>query len=204
MKLLLTSAGLTTTKIKQDFLSLLPKPASECLALVISLAVSDEEKYYVDLNRKQLIDAGLRNCLDFDLNQKTFNPKLLEEVEVVFVCGGNTFEILNRMRETGLTEALLKPVRNEQLVYVGVSAGSIIAGPSIAIAGWGSTADSNDIKLQNLQGLNFTDTAINPHFEEMLRPEVEQFKNFVNYPVQELTNDMALLVNSDKITIIKD
>ncbi len=204
MKLLLTSAGLTTEAIKKEFVALLPKVPGECMALVVSFVQNEDEKYFVDLNRKQLIEAGLGNCLDFDLNQSSFNPKMLDEVEVVFVCGGNTFDILSRMRETGLADALVQPVRNEKLIYCGSSAGSIIAGPSIAIAGWGSTADSNDIELKNLNGLNFTETAVYPHFEEILRPEVEQFINMVAYPVQELTNDMALLVNDDNIMVIKE
>jgi dipeptidase E len=202
MKLLLTSAGLTTERIRQEFIKLLPKVPGECMALVVSLVRNEDEKFFADLNRKQLIDSGLGNCLDFDLAQSSFNPKLLDEVEVVFVCGGNTFEIMNRMRETSLADALIQPVRDERLIYAGSSAGSIIAGPSIAIAGWGSTADSNEIDLKNLKGLSFIEISIYPHFEESLRAEIDQFKNMVSYPVQELTNDMALLVNNDKIEIV--
>ena len=76
----------------------------------------------------------------------------------MYVCGGNTFKILHKLRETRLDVYITKQVEQGAL-YVGVSAGSIIAGPDIEIAGWGSEGDENEVNLQDLEGFNFTDIA---------------------------------------------
>lgn len=202
MKLLLTSAGFSTEAIRNGFLSLLPHSLSECTVLVAGLILDSDKQARVDEVKKDLINLGVGNIQEFNLEDNGFRKGILDEVEAIVVCGGNTFDILNRMREIGLTDALIEPVKSDKLVYVGISAGSIIAGPSIAIAGWGSTADSNDIGLKDLKGLSLTDVAVYPHFESGLKDEVEQFRNIVNYSVQELSDEQALLVIDDKTEVI--
>ncbi len=64
-----------------------------------------------------------------------------------FIAGMYNFAsnaILNKLRETRLDQFIIENV-NKGSIHVGVSVGSIIAGPSIEIAGWGSEGDKNDI-----------------------------------------------------------
>ena len=84
-------------------------------------------------------------------------------------------------------------------VYVGVSAGSIIAGPSIDIAGWGSEADKNEVGIKDLQGLNFTNIQIYPHFREELRGEIDGFRKISQNPVSELFNGEALIISDGSV-----
>ena len=53
----------------------------------------------------------------------------------IFVLGGNTFYLWHHMRRTGLNELVRRRV-DEGAVYVGLSAGSIVAGRTIATAFW--------------------------------------------------------------------
>ena len=76
-------------------------------------------------------------------SDKDFSP-----YGVIYVCGGNTFKLLKFARQANFKfsiENLLK--RNG--VYVGVSAGSIIVGPSINIANE-VEPDPNTIGLDDL------------------------------------------------------
>ncbi|MBI2632852.1 MAG: Type 1 glutamine amidotransferase-like domain-containing protein [Parcubacteria group bacterium] len=107
------------------------------------------------------------------------------------------------MRVTGIDIFIKKVIGQEESLYCGVSAGSIIAGPSIEIAGWGSEGDTNEINLEDLTGFHFTDIAVSPHFKSYLQQEVENFKNKVTYPIIALTDGEALFVQDTHYTIIK-
>jgi peptidase E len=96
------------------------------------------------------------------------------------------------MKITKIDEFIKKTVKKGETIYVGVSAGSIIAGPNIEIAGWGSEGDINEIGLVDLFGLGLTDFSVYPHFKDYLKQEVEEFKNEVNYLVFELTDNDAI------------
>jgi dipeptidase E len=128
----------------------------------------------------------------------TVDVKGLKKFDIIYVCGGNTFAILNKLRETKLDQFIIEAVNNGT-IYVGVSAGSIIAGPDIEIAGWGSEGDKNEINLKNLSGFNLANVGIFPHFHEELRSEVEEFKKKVSYEVIELTNGEAVLVKNNQV-----
>ncbi|PKM92451.1 MAG: hypothetical protein CVU81_00415 [Euryarchaeota archaeon HGW-Euryarchaeota-1] len=119
---------------------------------------------------------------------------------MIYVCGGNTFYLLNQVRETGF-DKIITQFLDERKVYVGVSAGSIITGPNIEnISLYGS---ENDVKLKDLTGLKLQNTAIYPHFDEGARKEVEKFRKTVKYKVVGLTDNQALLILNNTVKLIE-
>ena len=202
-KLLLTSAGFLNPEISDVFLELLNKPTSEIKIIFVPTASrTEEELKYVRESKEELIALGIksRNIKNLDSNLKvSYNE--VKGFDVIYVCGGNTFYLLSKVRETIFDDVIKKFVKDGGL-YVGVSAGSIIVGPNIEIAGWGSHRDENDIQLKNLIGLNITNIAVYPHFEEQLQQEVEEFKKKVKYPIVVLNNNQALLILDSKTKII--
>jgi dipeptidase E len=199
MKLLLTSAGLSTQIIKDKFVELLSQPVAEASILVLAYAQNIEEQFYVDQSVGELKNLGINKITYFNLKEESFDQG--QTFDVIYVCGGNSFAILNRMKETGVFE-YIKKLQNTDMVYVGVSAGSIIAGPDITIAGWGSEADTNEISLQDFNSLNFTDISIYPHFHDGLNREIEEFRKQTGHTVIELTNEQALVIEGGESKII--
>ncbi len=200
-KILLTSAGFLNPKIAKEFINILPKKIEDIKILVISYVQNDDEQYYVDKSKKELIGLGFEKIQNLNLNEN-FDIEVLGDFEVIYICGGNTYLILDKLKKTGLFDFIKKQVEKGS-IFVGVSAGSIIAGDNIEIAGWGSEGDKNEINLQDLAGFSFTDMAIFPHLREELKIEVEEFKNKVNYRVVGLTDNQAFLVTEDKEKIIE-
>ena len=194
MKLFLTSAGLQKKKIADFFLTILPKQPKNCSVLMMAYILSSEMQKYVDQARKELVDLGFKNIIFFDLKKDKFE-EMVKEFDIIYVCGGNTFWILDRLRKIGLTEFIKDGVRNKGVIYFGVSAGSIIAGPSIEIAGWGSEGDKNTINLKDLTGFRLTKIAIFPHFRPQMKDEVKEFKKRVSNPVMELTDNEAIYID---------
>jgi dipeptidase E len=78
----------------------------------------------------------------------------------VLVGGGNTYALLERLRQSALLDAIRERVR-EGLPYVGVSAGSNVAGPSIL-----TTNDWNGVGLTAFAALDLVPFNVNPHYLE--------------------------------------
>ena len=180
MKIFLTSSGLDTNRIRDLILNEVPKPVSNNKALMITYAQNEEELSHIQLSKEELFDTGIDHVA-------TLNPG---DFELIYVCGGNTFAIMKKMRELKLDEYIKKQV-NKGSVYVGVSAGSIIAGPDISIAGWGSEGDKNEVGLEDLKGLNLVDVQVFPHYHTELKNEIEEFRKKYGGKVLELANGQA-------------
>lgn len=200
MKLFLTSAGWSTDAIKQAFISLLPKPAKDCSILLIACVSSLEEQHWIDEEREELQSMGVENISVYNLLLE--QASITTNHDVLCVCGGNTFAYLDRLRKTGMMDVIKQAVETNQSVYVGISAGSIIAGPDIEIAGWGSMGDQNEINLQNLQGFGLTNTAVFPHYTDEQEQEVRNFQTRVSYPVLALTDAQALMIEGQQQKLI--
>ena len=102
------------------------------------------------------------------------NKKIDEDIAAIFIGGGNTFKLLNEIKNTGFDYKLMEYISNGGIVYGG-SAGAIIFGKSIEIA---SYADKNDIGLENLNGLNLFDGKdIWCHYSDDDEKIVNNYKN---------------------------
>jgi dipeptidase E len=197
MKLFLTSAGLTNKAIIDVLLAEILRPVESNKVLVVAHTSNAQEEFYANESKQSLIKIGFKDVLVVNINQKN-DISSLGDFDIIYVCGGNTFLILNKLKETGLSDYISDQV-NKGAIYVGVSAGSIIACQSIEVAGWGSEGDKNDISLKDLSGLNFVDISIFPHYRDVLHNEVEQYKQRVQNKVFEINDDQAIFVKGNEI-----
>lgn len=84
----------------------------------------------------------------------------LDRAEAVFMGGGNTYALLARLRASGLLAAIGERVRGG-MPYLGASAGSNVAGPTIL-----TTNDWNVVALDRFEALGLVSFNINPHYRE--------------------------------------
>ncbi len=203
-KLLLTSTGLANQNIKNQFLQIIDKPISQVKIIFVPTASrSEEELKYVDESKKELLDLGIP-----ENNIKTLNldkPVSFQDVEgfdVIYVCGGNTFYLLKKVRETGFDKVIIEFAKTDKL-YLGVSAGSILVNPDISTAGTGLEPDENDVGLTDLTGLNLTDVLVSPHYCEEEKLIIDEFKKKSQYKVIPLTDNQALLIIDGETKIIE-
>lgn len=200
MKLFLTSSGLANPSISDTLISTLSMPLSEARALVVAYAQNSEEESYVEASRQELEYLGFEDIsvanMHYELAVSEFG-----DFDMIYVCGGNTFAILAKMRERGLTDFISTQVR-KGAVYVGVSAGSIIATKTIESAGWGSEGDENAVGLQDLRGLDFVDISIFPHYRDELKGEVNGFREKAGHVVYELRDGEAVVVDEGGVVKI--
>lgn len=198
-KLLLTSTGLSSENIAQEFKNTIANPKDLAVAIITTAAEGKENNKYSQLAMKQFSEMGFQH-IDF-IDFETRPNKDLDSYNVFYVCGGNTFKLLKFAREANFKlsiENLLK--RNG--VYIGVSAGSIIVGPSIDIANE-VEPDPNEIGLQDLTGFNVTDLIVLPHYSPELEEDTKSFEAKYKVTVQRINNSQAILIENGEKTLIE-
>lgn len=127
MRVLLTSAGLETEEIKECFLDLAGKDMSLVKALFIPTAAIDPDAIEVlPKCMHDLLKCGIlkENIVVYDLHAGMEFAQL-RQYDVVYLCGGNTHYLLERINATMFYESLHAYINNNGLV-IGVSAGSLI------------------------------------------------------------------------------
>jgi len=201
--LLLTSAGM---QMKDEIIKLLQKPAYDITVAFISTAAKPQENLgYLKKDWTIMKEEMGFNVQEIDIEGKRESEvmKLLELKDIIFVEGGNTFYLLKAMRACNF-ERIIRKLLKEGKVYIGASAGSMVAGRTIQTAGW-KDQDKNIAKLRNLKGLNLVPFDIFCHYQ----PEhAELIKQKMNNPrrrakrLKILTDDQAILVQGKEVSLI--
>jgi len=202
MTLYLTSNGFENKQVAERFKNvIIKKDIDKVSFLVISVQDSESDAFYLQKTIDELKNIGAANIEVFALGGNPFIVN--KEYDVIYVCGGNTFVYLDRIRKTGLDKFIIDSVKSNRSIYVGVSAGSIVTGPDISIASWGSEGDSNDINLNDLKGLGLTNIVISPHYRNELKSELDEFKKLHDYQIYELTDEQAVRLSYSDIGTLK-
>lgn len=201
-KLFLTSSGLVK-ETRDTFLKLLSTdPSKTTVAFIPTAADPEEDKWFVKKDKDLINEIGMK-IQEVDLKNENESSLLqkLSPLQIIYVEGGNTFYLLDWVRKSRFDKVLQKLI-NDEKIYVGVSAGSILAGPNIELANWKHDWDKNIVNLQNLTGLNLVPFAISPHFIEENRELLEQKSKTVNYPIVALNDSQAIVVNGETTKIV--
>ncbi len=199
MKLLLTSAGMT---VKDEILKILPKSPNKLkLAHIITASNPEKNKSYVYKDKKLMTEVGF-DVEDIDIEGKREEElrNLLKDKDIIFVQGGNTFYLLRWVKESGF-DKVIKDLINEGKIYIGISAGSYIACPTIIQSNW-KGENNNIVGLKDLSGLNLIPFLLFVHFEEKHRPIIEKEIKKINLPLVALSNYQAVLVENNKWKIV--
>lgn len=198
-KLLLTSTGLSSENIAKRFQSFFTDPGSQAVAIVTTASEDKEQNKYSQLAKKQFEGMGFTK-IDF-IDLETEPATNFSSYGVIYVCGGNTFKLLKFAREANF-QSSIDDLLKRNGVYVGVSAGSIIVGPSIDIANE-VEPDPNDIGLEDLTGFNITNLVILPHYSPEIEEETKTFETKYGVIVERLNNSQAVLIENGGKTIIE-
>lgn len=201
MRLFLTSAGLPP-ETTEEFLKLLGrKPKRTKMCFIATASIPEKDKWYVEKDRKRLLELGFKTT-EMDLRKEDENSlkNKLKNFDVIYIEGGNTFYLLKCVRKSGF-DKVIKSFLKKNGIYVGVSAGSIIAGLNIDSAGW-KHADRNIVNLKDLTGLKLVPFVVTVHTDETNIEATKKCANKVDYPVVALSDKQAILIKDKARRIV--
>lgn len=204
--LLLTSAGMQMMK---EIKSLLQKPAYDITVGFITTASKPLEGDIEFVRRDLTI---MREEMGFNVEEIDIEGKTQAQVmdalrlkDIIFVEGGNTFYLLRAMRKCRF-EKVIRKLLKEGRVYMGASAGSIVAGKTIKTASWlrEEYRNTNNFGVKTLKGLNLVPFDIFVHY---FPEDAEIIKKKMRWRWQRrklkiLTDDQAILVQGKEVAII--
>ena len=215
MKLLLTSAGIKNTSIHNALLELLGKPIAECNALCITTAsyghpmvspVKAWEFISGQETETPMVELGWNSVGILELTalpsiEKERWVAWVREADVLLVNGGDTMYLYYWMQQSGLAELL--PTLDD-LVWVGLSAGSMVMAPHIGqeFVNW-TPPSGND------ETLGLVDFAIFPHLGHEMLPDntlanAEKWAAKLAGPGYAMDDETAIKVVDGSVEVISE
>jgi dipeptidase E len=213
MKFLLTSAGIQNESMRNALVGLLGKPVAECNALCIPTALLPfpggaqmAYRFIRGTTANPLCELGWKSLGVLELTALPSIPaevwsEAVRAADALLVGGGDVFYLLRWMRESGLA-ALLPGL--EKLVYVGVSAGSMVTAPV-----FGETYDDPAQPYILGEGLGLVDFALLPHLDHPEHPEstlekVERMAGAVAAPLYAIDDQTAVRVDEGGVEVVSE
>ncbi|HEV2593098.1 MAG TPA: Type 1 glutamine amidotransferase-like domain-containing protein [Gaiellaceae bacterium] len=220
MKLLLTSAGIRNTSIREALVELLGKRIEEATAYFVPTgiypfpggpgmawnAISGNSKNPLcDLGWKSL---GVLELTALTTIQRESWVPALRETDALLVWGGDVLYLRHWMQASGLADLL--PSLTET-VYVGVSAGSIVLTPYNCDAEFDLqfVPEGSDMGEDAGAGLGLVDFALRVHldaegFDDSTMAEVLKWAAGIPAPTYAIDDETAIKITDDTIEVVSE
>jgi dipeptidase E len=236
MRLLLTSSGVTNASIHAALVDLLGKPVAEANALIIPTALYPFPggagmawRAISGAGGSPLAGLGWKSLGVLEL---TALPSIaadvwiptVHEADALLVGGGDVLYLCHWLPQSGLADLL--PSLRREMVYVGVSAGSMAASATFGETyvdpprGSGAARTSQDIVfatpggdidriLVTAQGVGLVDFALIPHLEHEHHPDAslanaEQWAARLPVPTYAIDDQTALKVVDGAVEVVSE
>ncbi len=162
--LLLTSNGLSSPPLLSRAGAMLEGCGGRA-AIVTTASVGYKERdRHIPRLMEELRACGLAHVDFFDFDCQSAQDLL--RYGAVLLNGGNPFYLLSSMRRAGCAPVMEELARDR--VLIGVSAGSMVLGPSLAMAQLYTPEMNAEVGLADLSGLCLTDALVLPHYTKFL------------------------------------
>ena len=214
MKLLLTSGGVSNKSIAGVLIDLLGKPIGECNALCIPTAEwghpmctpSSAWRFVAGQSPAPMTDLGWKSIGLLELTAlETIGAERwvpwVREADALLVDGGEATYLCHWMRKSGLADLL--PSLPE-IVWVGVSAGSMVMTPRIGdyFAEWAPSKGDD-------RTLGVVDFSIFPHLDHEMMPgntlaAAEKWAAEIGGPAYAIDDQTAIKVAGGAVEVISE
>lgn len=207
MKLLLTSAGFKNDLVINGLKSLANQPFEKLSLVFIPTAANIEEgdKGWLidDLASTKTLGFASLDIVDISAVPRDIWETRLKSADILMVGGGNTFHLMYWIVKSGLKDQLPDFLKSK--IYVGVSAGSCVAGPTIHNSVQNLFDEKDDYKRKD--GLGLIDFQFIPHlnsFPKINETNLKYASQKIKEPVYAVDDQSAVKVVDGKIEVISE
>ncbi|MBQ8604320.1 MAG: Type 1 glutamine amidotransferase-like domain-containing protein [Oscillospiraceae bacterium] len=147
----LTSNGLTSEKLQTEFKKAIENTGNKCVVIPTAMEKDKDKDIWLEETRQELAGFGLE-C-DYFYFGTDYNEKLAD-YDIIYICGGNVFYLMQMIKQCCAEEILAKAAREK--IIVGVSAGSLIMQADLVLIRDLIPRMNKRVKLKDLTALNLT------------------------------------------------
>lgn len=213
MKLLLTSAGVKNPSIHDALVELLGKPIAESNALCIPTAVYANRRgpemafrFITGKATTPMVELGWKSVGVLELTALASIEKddwvpSVRAADVLLVNGGDALYLCHWMRQSGLADLFASL---SDLVYVGLSAGSMVMTPRIGedFVDWRPPTGGDET-------LGLVDFCIFPHLDHVDLPEntladAGRWAESLSVPAYAIDDQTAITVRDGVVDVISE
>lgn len=148
----------------------------------------DPEYVFVD---KSIFEEAGFEVIMIDLESTQDLERVFDGVDVIYVKGGNSFYLLNAMRQSGF-DLFVEELLEKGLIYLGESAGAYVACPTIEMARW-KHQDRDIVGLEDLTALGIVPFVVSAHYEDSLKETLEPHVKGCKYKVELLRDNEVII-----------
>ena len=213
MKLLLTSAGIKNTSIRDALVDLLGKPIADSNALCIPTggygspygSPGGAWRFITGQSAQPMVDLGWKSVGVLELtalpsiDEERWVP-WVQETDVLLVNGGDALYLGHWMQQSGLADLL----PSLETVYVGFSAGSMVLTPRIGedFVGWKPpTGDDSTLGIVDFSIFPHVD---HPDLPENTMAEAERWAAGLPGPAYAIDDDTAIKVTDGTVELVSE
>ena len=164
---------------------------SEGKIAYFSASPDPSRKYFSEISDWFKNIVGLNNLVYLDANSSADEITSLHSADAIFLSGGNTYHLLQALRDTGADHL----IKETKAPIIGVSAGGICLTRDIEIA-----TSENDIRVTDHRGLGLVNFGFYPHYnsDETCQAEINTFLKSTNI------NEVLALPEYSGIVVTED
>ena len=201
----LTSNGLTSEKLKEEFISAIENKGKKCAVIPTAMEKDKDHQQWLEETKNILSEYGL-DC-DFFYFGQDENEKLYS-YDIVYICGGNVFYLMQMIKHC-CAEDVLRNIAKEKVV-VGVSAGSLIMQKDLELIRDLIPRMNKRVKLKDLTALDITNNIEHlPHktryigIIDAFEKRVKTYERKVGHKVICLEDGQGIVIDGDSHKIIE-
>lgn len=200
-KLFLASVAAYTIERFITFLNINPK---ESVVAFIPTASNIYPDWNPTEDRNKLIELGFK-VKDINIENKN-KAELLKEmnnIDIIFVAGGNVFYLLQEVRKSKFDEIIYEFIERG-VPYIGSSAGTLLVGPSVELA-LNIDNQNEATELVSYKALNLVDFVVLPHYDDerfKYKIDANLKKISINYKTVKITDFQAVIINGQDVQIV--
>lgn len=170
------------------------------VTFIPTASLVEEVNFYVSEGKDALEEIGLIvDELDISTASKEEIERKVQENDIIYIAGGNTFFLLQELKRTGADKIIKEQIESGKM-YVGESAGSIVVSHDIEYA-----MDLDDISvapdLDSYRSLGMVDIYPVPHytnlpFKEAVDEIISKYSKLMS--LCPISNTQAIIINDDR------
>lgn len=210
MKLLLTSGGLTNKSIEKALFDLVGKKPKDTSLVFIPTAsnveTGDKDWFINDLINIHKQSFKSVSIADISAVPENIWRPQLQEADILFFEGGNTYHLMKWINKSGLVNILPELLKTK--VYVGLSAGSMITSQDLALR-LSQIIYGDDMEEELMDGLNYVDFYFLPHlnspfFPARMEEKIREVARTLPKKIYALDDQSALKIVDDNVEVISE